>query len=418
VTQPNVVCIVTDDQPTGLLDAMPFTRGALRDVGINFTQGVSPSPLCAMSRSSFLTGRYAGQDLGIWANSDAASLLAPYEDQTLATALHDVGYHTGLFGKYMNGWSKLGSDAPSGWDSFAAIAPDDGGDGAYYDYTLQGTLEPEHHGHEYFDYSTDVLTAKSLEFIEDAPVDRPLFLYYSPYGAHANFQAAPRHIGAWIDAITLPPNFNEPNTGKAPWMRALPLADESRTRRVIKDQHETVMSVDDGVQQIYAALQADNRQDTLFLFFGDNGLMRGSHRLNGKYVPYKAATRLQMLARWDGHYTPGTTNDRITTPLDFTATIVQAAGATLPNEGIPIDQGRGGQFLEGGPDDEDVRPAYIGWRTKQYLYVQWGGGFEELYDYDADPYEMTNVAPAKTSKTAELRANAEAACQPRPPTWP
>jgi len=37
-------------------------------------------------------------------------------------------------------------------------------------------------------------------------------------------------------------------------------------------------------------------------------------------------------------------------------------------------------------------PEFLGLRTSQYLYVEYPGGFIELYDLIADPYEMDNIA--------------------------
>ena len=413
---PNIVVFITDDQPKGLLDAMPVTRQRLKNQGVDIQYGVSPSPLCAMSRASLLTGKYAGRELGVWDNGGTDGgweAFAPYENATLATALKAVGYRTGLFGKYTNGWNEHSGVVPPGWDTFAAIDPDDGGDGDYYNYTLRGTVGDPHYGDRPADYCTDVLRSHVMDFLNASTPDVPQFLYFAPYGAHANFIAAPRHIGTWTEPINFNPSVNHANYGKAPWLASLPPVDEERVRRVIKDQHEVVMSVDEAIEEI---MDFFDGTDTLFVFAGDNGLQRGSHRLNGKYVPYKASTELQMMLRRDGYLTPGP-SDRITTVLDLAATIIYHAGATLPMSGIRFGQNRGGQSLEGGPGTDPDRPPYIGWRTKDYLFIKWGDGYEELYNYSKDPWELLNVVATEQSKTDQFRELAQAACKPRPLGW-
>lgn len=420
MTAPNVVVFLTDDQPMGLLDAMPVTRARIRDAGVRINYGMSPSPLCAMSRASLLTGRAAGHELGIWDNyglDGGYQAFGKYENETIATALKGAGLRTGLFGKYMNGWNLYSGVVPPGWDEFCAINPDDGGDGEYYNYSLRGTVDPEHFDDQAWDYSTDVLRDKALDFIDTTPTDQPLFLYFSPYGVHNDFTAAPRHIGQWTDPITLNPAVNESNAGKPPWMSSLQTVSEDRLKKLIKDQHETIMSIDEAIEQIMDAMEATGRTDTLYVFGGDNGLQRGQHRLMGKYVPYQASTHLQMLLRWDTHIVANSQSDRITTLTDLTKTIMEATGGVLPNaSGISFFTDRNGTFLEG-TTIEGKQPAYIGWRTRDFLYVKWSEGYEELYEYANDPHELSNVAVAKTSKRDELRSKAQDACQPRPPGW-
>ena len=52
----------------------------------------------------------------------------PHEANTIAVALDQAGYHTGLFGKYMNDYNTVVTDVthvPPGWDQFVAFQPDE-----------------------------------------------------------------------------------------------------------------------------------------------------------------------------------------------------------------------------------------------------------------------------------------------------
>jgi arylsulfatase A-like enzyme len=56
---PNVVIIVSDDQPKGVLDAMPTVENELAAKGLTLTNGIIPTSVCCPSRASLLTGNYA-----------------------------------------------------------------------------------------------------------------------------------------------------------------------------------------------------------------------------------------------------------------------------------------------------------------------------------------------------------------------
>ncbi|MYS16759.1 sulfatase-like hydrolase/transferase, partial [Streptomyces sp. SID4982] len=62
--------------------------------------GHATTPLCAPSRSSVFSGRYAHNHGG--RNNGASRSLDQHT--TLQRYLKQAGYRTGLFGKYLNSW--------------------------------------------------------------------------------------------------------------------------------------------------------------------------------------------------------------------------------------------------------------------------------------------------------------------------
>lgn len=398
---------------------MPFCRTTFREGGVNFTNGYATTPLCGASRSTLLTGLSANEH-GVWENGAPGGwqALSVWENQTVAVALRAGGYHTALVGKYMNGWSRYSAVTPPGWDDFMAISPVGGGDGSYYDYLLQGSQPSETYGSAPGDYSTDVITNKAVEFIAQAPSAQPLFLYYAPYGSHSPYYAAPRHEGTEQLPKSLNPAVNENVSDKSAWIRNLPPVDTTEMKRKIRDQREVVKSVDEGVETISKALAAANRTDTLWVYLGDNGLQMGEHRLKGKNVPYEGSAHLQMMARWDGHFTPGDCAD-LTRVADLVATMCVAAEIPLVGSGIPYQAvgGPEGIVLAGGPGD-DNQPAWVSWRgNDNWKFVQWDGGEVELYNLQVDPNELTNVAAQNLSRVTTMRAKAVSAATPLPPTF-
>lgn len=424
---PNIVVVLTDDQGTGMLDAMPQTQALIADAGVTFDNGLSPTSLCCPARAALLNGTYSHTN-DVWTNGGALGgwgAFAKSESNTIATALDDVGYQTGYFGKYLNGWSRPAAPTvPAGWDAFAAIRGASGGGGAYYDYSIVGTAPRETHGNQSAHYSTDVFAKKARAFVAAADPAAPLFIVYAPYGPHAPYKPAPRHIGTWPKEPLDPPVNEADLSDKPEFMQALLPLPNRKLRKVIRKQHEALISIDEAVQDIYAALGEERAANTLFVFLSDNALMNGDHRLLGKYVPYEGATEIPLHMRWDGVIAAASRDSRVFTIQDVTATIVDAAGASMSTEGLSYfaDGRRTGSVVEGVETNRNgfTRPAYCGWRTERYLYARYSNGAgEELYDYEVDPAELDNRAndPRYTEVLGQLRSIAQDACLPGPPDF-
>jgi len=269
------------------------------------------------------------------------------------------------------------------------------------------------------DYSTDVLSTYATNFVASTPADQPLFLYFAPFGPHGPVTPAPRDIGTWpLEPASAIGALNEEDVSDKPaWVQDnLPL-DEMQMRQTLTDQHEVSMSLDDATGAIIDAL-GSRIDNTLFIYLSDNGYMLGAHRIFGKDVPYTRSTEVPMFVRWDGHIAAGSVNNRVTTNSDLTATIAEATGITgWSMEGRSLlSTKRGGTVLE--QTDFSDHPAYCGYRTQRYLYVQYTyGQGKELYDYATDPDELTNIVsdPAYASVAKSLRHKTRVSCQPVPP---
>lgn len=57
--RPNIILVVTDDQPYHTVDYMPFVKTELMKNGVVFENGFTTTPLCCPSRASILSGQYA-----------------------------------------------------------------------------------------------------------------------------------------------------------------------------------------------------------------------------------------------------------------------------------------------------------------------------------------------------------------------
>lgn len=430
--RPNVVIVLTDDQRIGTVRRMPALWNLIRRNGVMFRRAMVPTALCCPSRASILTGLYAhGTQVysnqlpyGAWETFHAQGL----EDRTIAVALHDAGYRTGLVGKYMNGGFKTQAAAgyvPPGWDHLLTFTDHHG----YYNYSLtDGTT----HGSLPRDYSTDVLRKGAVRFIRRAPPEQPLFLLFSPFAPHRPFTPAPRHKGDWTGRLPSyrPPSVAEDVSDKPPWVSKFLRVRQSRIDAKLALAQESLMAVDDAVGAIVNALTDTGRMsNTLFIFLSDHGLLMGEHHLfQWKGVPYRLSASIPMMLRWDGHVRPDSTNRRLVLNVDLAVTVANAAGASMNTEGLDLlgPERRDGFPVEGTRrfrfDSLPDHPAYCGYRTRDWLYVQYATGEQELYSYEADPHELQNLAGRArySSRLASLRAQAQAACSPVPPefAWP
>ena len=101
--KPNILLILTDDAGIGdfgfngnpLVQTPNLDKLAARST--RFTN-FHVSPVCAPTRSSIMTGRFA-QFTGVYDTYNGGAIMAT-EETTIAEILRDNGYNTGIFGKW------------------------------------------------------------------------------------------------------------------------------------------------------------------------------------------------------------------------------------------------------------------------------------------------------------------------------
>lgn len=456
-TPPNIILIVSDDQTIGTLRAMPNVRALLRDQGTAYTSAYVSNPLCCPSRASILTGLYshttmtytnqegAGEPDDPWirfGGADAFHEVGGNENRTLASYLHEVGYHTGLVGKYLNGYAKYadethgdgspGSGAawkPAGWDDWIAFY---GGQGAYLDYDLNVNGELQHFGAGGSEHSTRVLGDGARRSMLNRPAEQPFFLYFAPYAPHGIPVPEPRDQDRFLDAEAFDsPAVGEDVSDKPSYIQARPTV-RSQSAKARVRVLQTLYGLDRQVGRIIRALSPEQLENTVVVFMSDNGLGNGEHRWKYKLVPYERSIRVPFLMRWPGHVAVGVTDDSFVLNVDVLPTLLAAAGhPPVPSDGLdilgPVD--RTEFLLEAMYYPRGSRgsaPTYCGIVTPRWKYVVYSPTDaepslvvppleEELYDRRHDPWELQNVAPNRPAKVQEMRTALAALCDPRPP---
>jgi N-acetylglucosamine-6-sulfatase len=435
VTRPNIVLILTDDMTTAELADMPNVRSLIGSRGTTFSHGYVLNPLCCPSRATILTGRTSGQT-GVWDNAPPdggfQTFTALQDDRSdLPVWLHDAGYHTGIVGKYLNGYtSDDTSYVAEGWDEWHVLALGTGGadaegNGGYYDYTTSDDGRSTTRGAAERDYSTTVLGNDAVRFVDSAPTSKPLFLLFAPRAPHRPATPEAKYAAAPCPTSTAPrdPSYNEANVSDKPaYIRARPRVGRRDIDDLAARRCRTLLSVDDQVARIMRALKRTGRlQNTLVVFMSDNGYELRQHRWNGKTVPYEESLSVPIVARWDGRVPAGVTDARLVTNQEIAETFADAARTSAPGAGGLdfLKPARRKDFLVEHQGNGGTVPAYCGVHTSRYAYVLYDTGEEELYDLARDPWEVRNAAydPRYASTRSRLRARALQLCVPRPPGW-
>ena len=421
VARPNVILVVTDDQRWDELDAMPTVAALRQRRTVAFTNAFAPTPVCCPARATILTGLYAHTH-GV-RTLDGTRFVGP-DAETLAVWLRRRRYRTALVGKYVNGYAALGPPArptwyvPPGWDRWRALVPS-----AYYDYAIVDEAGvATGHGSAPEDYSTDVLRDQAVAFVrESLAAGRRFFLYFAPYAPHPDWPAfdpvpAPRHLDRLTGlAPYRPPSFMEPDVSDKPARSyaiflGAAFLDAHRQRRL-----ESLLAVDDAVAALLAAVaEAGADRRTIVVFTSDNGYLLGEHRLLGKPHPYEECHRVPLLVHDPRRRGARRTDAHLVTHVDIAPTVAGYAGArTSPVEGRslrPLIRGLPVRWRKSFPLEAwsvpDGAVQYRGVRTTRWSWVEYPAtGEQELYDLDADPYQLENQAanPALANTAAELR---------------
>ncbi len=419
---PNIVFVLTDDQRQDNMSVMTNVRTLLAERGMTFMNAFVVNPLCCPSRTSILSGQYS-HSTGIY--QDSANRFD--SSSTIATWLDGAGYHTGMVGKYANGWA-LGP--VQGWDRWNAFA---GGE-RYYNYRLNEDGVVTEYGSGPENYSTDVLGAKAEAFIREAPKNDPLFLWFAPNAPHSPATPADRHKDDLSDILPhRPPNYNEEDVSDKPaWVQALPLM--TPEKQASKDQRNlsrlrALLAVDEWVGALVTALEETGRlTDTMIVFSSDNGLAWGEHRWHEKQNPYEEVIRVPMVVRYDPMLPTATSDPHLVLNIDLAPTWAALAGVAAPDvEGMsflplltdPAAPWRTDFLVEHIQNKSSHPPIFCEVRSETFSYVAYDTGEQELYDLALDPYQLENRAldPAYAATLAAMQVRVLELCQPLPPGW-
>ena len=423
-SRPNIVFILADDMGwnevgfNGLDPDITPHINRLRDEGTSLTQFYVHA-VCAPTRAAFLTGRYAFRTWSDWRSEDFGkpSYLKNLgltlernaegdetrrihgldtEERTIAEALKQAGYFTGLIGKWHCGeW--LPEHLPMG-QGFMHQYGHYGWGIDYNNYTIPHNAPARyavydwHRNQEplYEDgYATDLFANETVRLIaehKNSPHGRKPFFFYVAFNAiHGPLEEIPRYTGKY------------------------------------DKRYAALKCLDDAVGRIVGAVdQYGYKEDTLVIFANDNGGLRDE--MNAPYrghknTNYEGGVRVPCVFRWPGKLEAGGTNDGMMHIVDLYSTLITIGKGSHRQKRV-VDS----------IDMTDTIFANISSSRDEIIFEVSGsvrfpairmGDYKligkELYNVVVDPSESEDIASKHPQIVARLTDRVDEAGSERPP---
>ena len=397
--QPNVIFFLTDQQrwdTSGLhgnpLELTPnFDRMAQR--GTHLANTFTPQPLCGPARACLQTGMYATEN-----RCFRNGIPLPTDARTLAHHFGDAGYETAYIGKW-----HLSNPKSSG----PVVEEERGG----YDYWLGANhLEAVSDAYDtvLFDdngqrvwlpgYRVDAMTDAAIRYIASQR-HNPFFLFLS--------FLEPHHQNS-LDDYPPPDGYRERYTAR--WIPPDLAALGGTTHQHLGGYYGMVKRLDEALGRLLDALKSLKVLDnTIVVFTSDHGCHFKTRNDEYKRSGHDSSIRVPGAIRGPGFDGGGRIRDLVSL-LDLPPTLLDAAG-------IPVPQEMQGHSLlpllnrqnEAWPEEVlvQISESELGRavRTHRWKYGvtapekdAWNDSRSDnyveayLYDLQADPYELTNLA--------------------------
>lgn len=436
--RPNVLFIASDDLNTCLsCYGHPVVRTPNIDriarQGVRFDRAYCQFALCSPSRSSLMTGM-APDTTRVYDLQKHFRATLP-DIVTLPQLFQKNGYFAGRCGKiYHYGVpgqiGTNGLDDPPSWNRvvnpngvdhtkeeplLTHLTPQRKGLGSTVAYYASPEPDEKH--------TDGILADAAIQMIEEHR-NEPFFVGAGFYRPHCPYIAPAKYFDRIpLGRVTLP-QFDESEMRMAPrWAYFnldpnMGMTPEQR-REGMRAYFAAIEFMDAQVGKLLNALDrlklADN---TVIVFWGDNGYQLGEHGQWMKQTNFEAAARIPLLFSGPGVRARGRGCGRTVELLDLYPTLAELCGLDQTPPGL---HGRSLAPLLRQPDATWTAPAIsqiqrrpqgrqiMGYsmRTERYRYTEWEFGAEgiELYDYSTDAREVHNLAadPATAPIRAELQ---------------
>ena len=310
--KPNFILIFADDLGYGDIPGFGLKESTvaaprlsrMASEGVKLTGFHVPTPYCAPSRATILTGRYPFRNNVVfnphpgWGINEVG---LPASEITIAEALKKAGYKSACIGKWHLGHTPEYMPQKQGFDKYFGIL---------YSNDMHPVQLVENE--KVVEYPvvqaelTKKYTQKAEEFMEECSRSgSPFFLYLAHAMPHKPLAASEK--------------FYTPDTPED-------LYDD-----VIRELDWSVGRVLDKVKK----LGLDD--NTLVIFTSDNGPYYGGSTggLRGmKATTWDGGLRVPLIARWKGHIPAGIVNHSLAGTIDIFPTFLNAAGLEMPKDRV------------------------------------------------------------------------------------
>ena len=435
--QPNILILMVDqlngtlfpDGPADWLHAPNLKKLAARST--RFQNAYTASPLCAPGRAAFMSGQLPSAT-GVYDN--AAEF--PSSIPTYAHHLRRAGYYTALSGKMhfvgpeqLHGFeARLTTDiypADFGW------TPDYRKPGERIDWwyhnmgSVTGAGVAEITNQLEYDDEVAYQAKLALYDLSRCKDDRPWCLTVSFTHPHDPYVARRKYWDLYEDCEHLLPEVpamayedHDPHAKRIfdanDWRNFDITEDDIRRSR--RAYFANISYLDDKIGEILQVLE-DTRQEAIILFVSDHGDMLGERGLWFKMCFYEGSARVPLMIAAPG-MEPGLVTDPVST-IDVCPTLCALAGVSM-EEVMPwttgeslVPLGQGGERTSPVAMEYAAEASYaplVSLRYGKWKYNRCALDPDQLFDLEADPNELTNLAdhPDHQGTVQSLRAKSEA----------
>ncbi len=436
--KPNVLFISVDDLNDwiGCLGGHPQAStpniDRLAASGMLFTNAHCPAPACNPSRTAIMTG-ISPHKSGVYDNRQKMRELLP-DAELIPKYFSRHGYWSGGSGKILHYFIDQQS-----WDEYfpaketedpfpRTLYPDQrpvslprGGPWQYVE-TDWGPLDVTDE-----QFGGDYLVSEWIGQQLSKAHDKPFFLACGIYRPHEPWFVPKKYFDQFpIDEIQLPPGYKEddlddlPPEGqkRGPNRYFAHIRQQGQWKQGIQGYLASIAFADAMIGRVMEALdRGPNRNNTIVVLWSDHGWHLGEKQHWQKYTAWRLCTRVPLIIRvprgtpgLKSGTTAGNTCDQAVNLLSLFPTLTQLAG-------LPEKQSSDGPSLVPLLQDEDAewrhpsitylsKPHNYGISDKEWRFIHYADGGEELYDTKSDRYEWNNLAanPEYSERLTKMRA--------------
>ena len=430
--RPNVLFIAVDDLNNDLgCYGHPLVKSPnidrLAKRGLQFDRAYCQYPVCNPSRSSFMTGLYPEQT-GVLSN--AGVFRNRHSDlPTLSQHFMNNGYFAARVGKIYHYDVPLqigtsGEDDPASWNKVANPIGIDRTElepiSTLVEGKYGGTISWRIIDGKDEDHTDGRGALDAIRIMKDHHPDKtgkPFFLAMGFFRPHTPY-VAPAHYAKLYPVDKIEPLMEKPGDREdipsvglhdRPRQRELTLA---KRKEIIQAYYASISLMDACVGRLLDALDdLKLAENTIVVFFSDHGYHLGHHGLWQKSDLFEGSVRVPMIISVPGTKQGGKKSASLVELIDLYPTLADLCGLAKPGHlkgksivtllddpsktvrdvAFTVTRARGKM-----PRGLKVpKPLGRTIRTDRYRYTEWGKDGEfgvELYDYQSDPGEYTNLA--------------------------
>ena len=428
--RPNILFLMTDQMQGQVLrpDHPCITPNFDRLIarGVRFDRAYTPNAVCSPARASLMTGLlpHSHGVLEVTHCVDDDQCVLRTEHPHWAQRLESAGYHTMYFGKWhverSNDLTQFGwkIDGGSGGELFGAFRRELTQDVKPPHYSLRKNNDlPEGYTDSILYGVTDqpaatrgmgVTTSLAYAHLQKAVQgDDPWCCFVSVTEPHDPFICGEGAFSKYdVDAIELCPNVHDDLSDKPNIYRKAGLTwadmNDRQKREAAACYYASITEIDEQYGRLIKLVEdAGQLENTIVVLSSDHGELLGSHGLYCKnYSGFEEVYNIPMVIAGPG-IEQGQVSDARVGLHDLCPTLLDVAGT----EGIDVPDSSSFAAVLSAPDaTDDFQRGFAEYHGGRYRVTQrvvydgnWklvmnGFDFDELYNLDNDPYEMTNLA--------------------------